>query len=85
MGEGDARSVGHSIPSAPPLGGSNRFPVILHSHGWTCDQRFNSQRAEELASHGYIVAAVDHEDSHATVFPDARGARYVAPGSQELG
>ncbi len=60
----------------------NRFPVILHSHGWSCDRRFNSQRAEALASHGYIVAAVDHEDCHATVFPDARGTRYVAPGSR---
>ena len=28
------------------------------------------------------MAAVDHEDCHATVFPDARGTRYVAPGSR---
>jgi len=73
--------VGHAVAGLPLVAGTNRFPVIVHSHGWTCDRRFNSQIAEELASHGYIVAAVDHEDCHATVFPDARGTRYVAPGS----
>lgn len=73
--------VAHSVPGLPMLAGTNRFPVILHSHGWTCDRRLNSQNAEELASHGYIVAAVDHEDCHATIYPDVRGARYVTPGS----
>jgi len=76
------RLVAHSLPEAPSASGTNRFPVILHSHGWSCDRRLNSQNAEELASHGYIVAAVDHEDCHATVYPDARGARYVPPGSR---
>jgi hypothetical protein len=73
--------VAHSVPAAPLASGTNRFPVILHSHGWTCDRTLNSQTAAELASHGYIVAAVDHEDCHATVFPDERGVRYVPPGS----
>ena len=71
----------YSLPDAPLASGQDRFPLVLYSHGWTCDRRLNSQNAEELASHGYIVAAVDHEDCHATVYPDARGARYVPPGS----
>jgi pimeloyl-ACP methyl ester carboxylesterase len=73
--------VAYSLPEVPSASGQDRFPLILFSHGWTCDRRLNFQTAEELASHGYIVAAVDHEDCHATVFPDARGTRYVPPGT----
>jgi len=73
--------VSYSLPDAPLASGQDRFPLVLYSHGWTCDRRLNSQNAEELASHGYIVAAVDHEDCHATVYPDARGTRFVPPGS----
>lgn len=73
--------IAYSLPDAPMASGEGRFPVILYSHGWTCDRRLNSQNAEELASHGYIVAAVDHEDCHATTFPDYRGTRFVPPGS----
>jgi pimeloyl-ACP methyl ester carboxylesterase len=71
--------VAHSVPGLPLASGTNRFPLILHSHGSSCDRKLNSQAAVELASYGYIVAAVDHEDAHATVFPDARGVRYVSP------
>jgi dienelactone hydrolase len=65
--------------NVPVASGTNRFPVIVHSHGISADRTQNSQNLSELASHGYIVAAVDHEDCHCTVFPDARGARYVSP------
>lgn len=65
--------------NVPLASGTNRFPVIVHSHGISGDRMQNSQNVIELASHGYIVAAVDHEDCHCTVFPDARGARYVSP------
>ena len=74
-----AQCVTHAFPGTPLTSGTNRFPVILHSHGFTCDRTLHSYNAEELASHGYIVAAVDHEDCHATVFPDERGVRYVPP------
>ena len=73
--------VAYSVPEAPLASGQSRFPLILYSHGWTCDRRLNSQNAEELASHGYIVAAVDHEDCHATAYPDNRGTRFMPPGS----
>jgi len=73
-----ARFVTHTFRDLPLAIGTNRFPVILHSHGWTMDRTLYSQDATELASHGYIVAAVDHIDCHATVFPDPRGARYLA-------
>lgn len=73
--------VTHAFAELTPLPGTNRFPLILYSHGYACDRAINSHLAAELASHGYIVAAVDHEDCHATVYPDARGVRYVPPGS----
>jgi pimeloyl-ACP methyl ester carboxylesterase len=77
-----AHCVTHTFRDVPLATGTNRFPLILHSHGWTMDRTFNSEDAAELASHGYIVAAVDHEDCHVTVFPDVRGASYqVLPPS----
>ncbi len=72
--------VGRAVPGLPVAVGTNRFPAILHSHGYTCDRRLNAQSAEELASHGFVVAAVDHVDCHATVYPDGRVC-YVPPGS----
>jgi hypothetical protein len=59
--------------------GTNRFPVIVYSHGGGTDRTINSQITIDLASHGYIVASVDHIDCHCTVFPDARGAVYPPP------
>jgi len=71
----------HTFADVPPVVGTNRFPLILYSHGYACDRAINSHIAAELASYGYIVASIDHEDCHATVYPDARGVRYVPPGS----
>jgi dienelactone hydrolase len=76
-----AACVTCAYTNVPVASGTNRFPVIVHSHGFSGDRTYNSQVAVELASHGYIVAAVDHVDCHCTVYPDARGARYMAPGS----
>lgn len=74
-----AACVTAAYTNIPVASGTNRFPVIVHSHGISGDRTQNSQNVVELASHGYIVAAVDHEDCHCTVFPDARGVRYVSP------
>lgn len=74
-----AACVTLTYTNVPTASGTNRFPVIVHSHGISGDRTQNSQNLIELASHGYIVAAVDHEDCHCTVFPDARGVRYVSP------
>lgn len=73
--------VTHTYAGLAPVAGTNRFPLILYSHGYSCDRAINSHVAAELASYGYIVASIDHEDCHATVYPDARGVRYVPPGS----
>jgi hypothetical protein len=48
-------------------------PLLLYSHGWRGFRTIHSTLLEALASHGYVVAAVDHTyGSLATVFPDGR-------------
>jgi hypothetical protein len=63
---------GHSLPNAPIARGTNRYPIILYSHGFRCHRKSNCHEAEELASHGYVVVGVDHEDCWGTEFPDGR-------------
>jgi predicted dienelactone hydrolase len=48
-----------------------RYPVVLFSHGAGTTMEVQTSQSEDLASHGYIVVAVDHTYvSAATVFPD---------------
>jgi predicted dienelactone hydrolase len=47
------------------------YPVILFSHGAGTTMEVQTSQSEDLASHGYIVVAIDHTYvSAATVFPD---------------
>ena len=64
--------VGHRFGAIPLAAGSSRHPVILFSHGLAGGRKIQSQVAEELASHGYVVVAMDHPDCWATEFPDGR-------------
>lgn len=62
----------HSLSEAPGEGGQARFPVLIHSHGRGLYRQANTRTVEELASHGYIVAAMDHMDCYATQFSDGQ-------------
>ncbi len=54
------------------------YPVILFSHGWNGFNAQNTSQALELASHGYIVIAIQHTyGAVLTVFPDGS----VAPNN----
>lgn len=47
------------------------YPVILFSHGAGTSIEVQTSQSEDLASHGYIVVAIDHTYvSAGTVFPD---------------
>jgi len=46
------------------------WPVVLLSHGHTGARDDLVEKANELASHGYVVVAPDHPDATAIVFPD---------------
>jgi predicted dienelactone hydrolase len=70
---------GHSLPNAPIAHGTDRYPVILFSHGYALQRKANCHEAEELASHGYVVVGVDHEDCWGTVFPDGRYLKTYYP------
>lgn len=48
-----------------------KFPVILFSHGAGTTMEVQTSQSQDLASHGYIVVAIDHTYvSAATVFPE---------------
>jgi len=67
----------HAFEQAPVARSSKRFPVVLFSHGLGENTSRYSAQLEELASYGYIVAAIDHTyDNQAVVFPDGRVARW---------
>jgi predicted dienelactone hydrolase len=47
------------------------YPVVLFSHGAGTTMEAHTAQSEDLASHGYIVVAIDHAYvSAGTVFPD---------------
>ena len=61
----------HAILEAPLAGEGSPFPVLIFSHGWGGTRTQSTYLMEELASHGYIVVALDHTyGALVTVFPD---------------
>lgn len=52
---------GSAVNRAAALGGS--YPLIVMSHGFGGWDTHMSQLAEALASHGYVIAAIDHRDA----------------------
>ncbi|WP_299528329.1 dienelactone hydrolase family protein [uncultured Streptomyces sp.] len=71
--DGVPRARTHAVFGAPVAGGGERFPVVLFSPGSGGVRTQNTAWAEELASHGYVVVALDHPyDSAAVVLADGR-------------
>lgn len=67
------RIPSHSYESADISASSPSYPLVLLNHGYGTSRIFHTTQAENLASHGYIVASIDHTYStFATVFPDGR-------------
>ena len=63
----------HSFVGSPLTDRLSVFPVILFSHGhaFYASARQNTSLMEELASHGFVVIALNHPyESLATVFPE---------------
>lgn len=55
-----SRTVSAQLDAAPAAGS---FPLILFSHCHGCTRLTNATTAVRLASHGFIVVAVDHADN----------------------
>ncbi len=54
--------LGKAKRDAAPLKGQ-KFPLVIVSHGYPGSRIFLSYLTENLASKGYVVAAIDHTDS----------------------
>ncbi|MDF1499243.1 MAG: hypothetical protein P1P76_02090 [Anaerolineales bacterium] len=69
LAESNALLDARALDSAAP------YPVLLFSHGYGGFRAQNTNQAQELASHGFIVFAVEHTyGAVVTVFPDGRVA-----------
>ncbi len=69
------RSMGSGLTWAwadQPMSGAERsFPLLVFSHGFGGTRVQNGFEMAELASHGYIIASVEHTwNATGTVFPD---------------
>jgi predicted dienelactone hydrolase len=53
---------GKALRDAPPVSGRT-FPLVVVSHGYPGSRTFMTWLTENLASKGYVVAAIDHTDS----------------------
>ncbi|MGC0327549.1 putative dienelactone hydrolase [Streptomyces sp. SAI-170] len=63
----------HSVVGAPVLRQRGGLPVVLYSPGKDVPRGFGTVLAEDLASRGYVVVAVDHtHESLAVEFPGGR-------------
>jgi dienelactone hydrolase len=66
-----------SIANAPLLRAELPFPVVIYSHGYTFHRQDNSEKLEELASHGFVAVAMDHIDCRTTVYSDGTAVRGI--------
>ena len=67
----------HSYLNAPLSDGQAQYPVLIFSHGAGGEVTMYTAQLEDLASHGYIVVAINHAYGAAsTVFPNGRTVHY---------
>ncbi len=63
----------NSRMDAPIAANGGPFTVLLFNHGWGERRTQNTFLTEDLASHGYVVAAIDHTyNAGRVVMPDGR-------------
>src|SRR5947209_13168273 len=63
----------HAVENAPITSKLNKFPVLIFSPGLGSATFAYTSQLEDLASHGYCVAAIEHTyDTPAVIFPNGR-------------
>jgi predicted dienelactone hydrolase len=63
----------NAVSNASLSSTQSQYPIILFSHGWGGFKAQNTYQVEELASHGFIVAAPDHTyGTVATILPNGQ-------------
>ncbi|MBW4027400.1 alpha/beta hydrolase family protein [Acidipila rosea] len=76
----DAVLKTHSLLNAPILRESHPYPVILFNPAWEGQRTQNTFQMEDLASHGFVVVAIDHtHNSTPVAFPDGKIVRRSEP------
>lgn len=79
-----AGTAAYARSHARPVAG--RYPLIVLSPGFSVHRSTLTALAEDLASRGYVVAAVDHAyESVGTAFPGGRVLECLACGKAETG
>jgi dienelactone hydrolase len=69
----------NAVSEATPAGRPGSLPLVVLSPGFIHPRSVLTALAEDLASHGYAVAGIDHTyESVATEFPDGRVATCLA-------
>jgi predicted dienelactone hydrolase len=60
-----------AVSDAPPLHRAGGWPVVLFSTGYGVERQLYTGLVEDLASHGFVVVAIDHpHDASIVAFPD---------------
>ena len=76
----------NAVSDAKPAGLQRSLPLIVLSPGFTNSRSALTALAEDLASHGYVVAGIDHTyESFATAFPDGRVTTCLAREARRTG
>ena len=69
--------VTHAVVRAPFASSLRRSPVLIFSPGGGMISELYTSQLEDLASHGYVVAAITHSyDGFFAVFPDGSHVAY---------
>jgi Platelet-activating factor acetylhydrolase, isoform II len=67
----------HAVMGTPYAQSARQSPVLIFSPGGGMVREVYAAQLEDLASHGYVVAAISHSyDAIATVFPDGKSIGY---------
>ncbi|WP_260195759.1 alpha/beta hydrolase family protein [Actinophytocola gossypii] len=75
----------NAVVDARPSGRPRSRPLVVLSPGFKKPRATLSSIAEDLASHGYVVAVVDHTyENVVTTFPDGRVTDCAACGQYDL-
>ncbi len=76
----------NAVSDATPAGRERALPVVVLSPGFTNSRSALTALAEDLASHGYVVAGIEHTyESFATAFPDGRVTTCLAREAPQRG
>lgn len=73
-------TFGHT--GAPARRTGEGFPILIFSHGSGGHRHENSTMIQQLASHGYVVVAIDHLGDAYSLLP---GGRVVTPTDEPFG